>query len=257
MLLYGGGENGKSVILEMIQHLMPEHLCAAVRPDKFKEEYSKAQLAGAYVNIVGELERDKPLSSEFKDIVGGDQRQTARQPYCPAFTFQPRAAHVFASNHFPATRDHSHGFYRRWRIIKFNNVVDPKKKIPHLGKMIVEEEGQYLTAWALKGAQKLKKHGVNLPETVCHKEALQEWQNEQDTFKGFFADRETIEPKDGSNIPLAELFQEYQKWCSSNRRSSLGKQNFNKRVKQQFQTKRISNKNSLPDWCFVGESTLF
>jgi len=113
VLLLGSGSNGKSVLLELLENMFPPGLKSAVSPNDFDGEYYRAELAGKVVNIVGELDKTKFLRSVFKDVIGCDTSISARLPYKDPFSFKPTAAHIFALNHFPPTKDHSHGFYRR------------------------------------------------------------------------------------------------------------------------------------------------
>ncbi|MBF0230725.1 MAG: hypothetical protein HQK63_14250 [Desulfamplus sp.] len=240
-LLYGGGENGKSVMLEILESIFDDKLKCAIRPDTFSNEYYKAALAGKIINIVGEVEKSEPLKSDFKDIVGCDTRITARQPYNPTFNFTPIAGHIFAGNGFPQTRDHSHGFYRRWAIVHYKHKVDPAKKIPELGKVIVKEELPQLLAWGLTGARRLITNNFKLTETKEHAELLLRWKNIQDSVIGFLNDEEWVKISDYSHANKRATYQHYRSWCFWSGAKALGLHNFYDRVSEVFPSTKLSS----------------
>ncbi len=239
VLLKGNGSNGKSALLEMLGEMFPSDAICTVSPHDLDQEYCKAELCGKTINIVGELDASKPLRASFKDIIGCDTAIRARKLYENSFKFKPKAGHIFASNHFPQTEDHSHGFYRRWVILSFNNTVQDGKKIPNLGALIAEKELPLVLAWALIGAEKLTKNNFNLPLTGNHKKELENWKVSKDSVYGFLSDEDVVEACPGIRTPRKEVYKAYCRWCGQVGMKTLGYNTFINKVDLKYpKTKR-------------------
>ncbi|MFC7661700.1 DUF5906 domain-containing protein [Methylorubrum suomiense] len=66
------------------------------------DKFGPAQLVAKLLNFAGELSEHQQIdSAKFKQIVSGEVID-AQDKNKPLFTFRPRAAHWFASNHLPA-----------------------------------------------------------------------------------------------------------------------------------------------------------
>lgn len=235
ILLIGTGSNGKSVFLELLEHMFPPGLKAAVPPDTFDNEYYRAMLAGKIINIVGELDKTASLKSVFKDIIGCDTPLSARMPYKEPFTYKPIAAHIFASNHFPQTKDHTHGFYRRWVVLDFKNTVEDDKKIANLGAKIAAEEMPQVLAWALVGAERLVKNKFVLSLTSTHEAALEKWKNTKDSVFCFLGDDEVVETHPGERTPKKDVYAVYREWSMDMGVKAVGYHEFLERCRLKYQ----------------------
>ena len=232
VLLKGEGENGKSVILEMMSNFFPSSMRSSIRPEQFKIDNVVCELAGKIVNIVGELDKDQKLSADFKDIVGADGERTVRPIYRNPFTLRARAAHIFSGNHYPLSKDHSHGFYRRWLIFVFKNGI-PKNKIEHLGEKIAKEEGPQMLRWMLDGAAYLLQNGGKLSITEEHNSALLKWKSVKNSVFGFFSDNEAvvITNKKEDIVQHKICYNAYKDWCSETGAKYVGYQEFLERAR--------------------------
>ncbi len=252
ILLYGSGANGKSVFLELLSNLFPASMRCSISPSDFGNEYYRAELAGKVVNIVGELPQTKSLpSASFKDITGNDTEITGRQIYKSPFTFKPIAGHIFASNFFPQTKDHTIGFYRRWVVLDFCNKVPTAKRIPNLVALLIKKEGPQIIAWALDGAKRLVDNEFKLSLTTSHSRLMSEWQVKKDSVYSFIYDDEYIEHSPDLSTSRLEFYTCYRNYCSESGLVPIGKQNFYERCGTKLSSKRHLNKR-----CFSGVGIL-
>lgn len=226
VLLIGTGSNGKSVILDILYQLFHEGFRSAVSPERFGDPCYLADLAGKVVNIVGELDRGRNLKAVFKDVVGCDTPITARLPYRDPFSFKPSAGHIFASNHYPQTNDHTHGFYRRWVVLRFSNTVKESNKVFGLGERIVREELPQVLHWALVGAERLAQNGWRLSLSAKHKAEIDQWKTMKDSVAGFFADDDVVEIIPDFDTPSQIVYDRYREWCLDTGVRPLGRNNF-------------------------------
>lgn len=233
IMFYGSGENGKSVLLSIITELFSNGMRCSVRPDQLSDDYLRSQISGKVINIVGELDRANAIRAEFKDVLSCDTPITAREIYKGPFTFIPVCGHLFASNGFPQTRDHSTGFYRRWALFNFRYRVPEHKKIPELGKILFQTEGPMILAWALDGAQRLISNDFRLCLSQAHDDLLMKWQLQQDSVAAFLYD-DSIRINPDMSCEKKQLHGAYQDFCFDSNIKPLGLQNFYGRILERF-----------------------
>lgn len=155
-LLHGKPKTGKSQALEVLQAIMPEDSRCSIPPSKWGERFQVANMVNKTLNVCGELPEDAVINGEkFKMIVGGEQISDEFKGV-DLFHFRPVAAHWFASNHLPRSRDTSGGFSRRWLIFDFSKVVEDADRVVDYWRVLVSEEREAIAAWAVQGLKRLQ-----------------------------------------------------------------------------------------------------
>jgi P4 family phage/plasmid primase-like protien len=233
--LYGPGANGKSVMLEILDGLVSSMLKCSVKPELFCHEYYRAELAGKLINIVGEIDKDKRLTADFKDVVGCDVPVMARLPYKTPFRFTPQCGHVFAGNSFPQTRDHSYGQYRRWKYIHFKYTVAVGNRIPDLAKQILKSETPGILYWALKGAKQLIDQKYQLTDTKENDLLIKQWKMAGDSIEGFLSDDDFVVIGPIERVLRTKAFEDYRNYCLSSGVRPIGRNKFYERVEDRFE----------------------
>lgn len=247
IFLYGSGANGKSVLLVMLAGMLPPELQCAVPPALFSDQYYRAQLAGKVLNIVGEIEKSKPLKAEFKDIIACDSKVSARMPYKMPFEFTPTAAHIFAGNHLLATKDHTHGFYRRWALFDFQHKVPADERIPNMGEKIIANELPGVLQWCLVGAKRLAKNKFILTTSFSHETLMEKWKNRADSVFAFLSDDEFVKlVPDHADEPAArvrklKVYEHYKEWAHVVNVRAVGRYEFYDRAKLKLSETRENN----------------
>lgn len=176
-LLYGVPSSGKTQLLNIISSLVPQNAKTSVSPTDWNVQFKPAMLNRKLLNVCGELSESQYINGQtFKDIIDGTERTGEVKRQQP-FQFRPRAAHWFASNHLPKSRDTSDGFTRRWLILTFNHpITDSTKLVRDLGQTIVKNEQEAIMAWACEGLPRLiRNNNFTLPPS--HEETLAEMSN--------------------------------------------------------------------------------
>ncbi len=208
------GGNGKSQLLDVVSALFPGAHTKAVRPQDWGNEYQRAELARAMVNIVAELP-GKAIAegSNFKAIITGDPL-SARRIYEKPFTVRPRCAHVFSGNAFPDAMDTSDGFWRRIMVLTMTRRFDgTPEEVQDLAKMIIGAELEGVMAWAVRGAVRLlNKSGYTIPESSKAQVAV--WRQQSDPVALWLEQR--TQPGGSEQGTLTkELFFDYNSWCET------------------------------------------
>jgi P4 family phage/plasmid primase-like protien len=122
LMLYGGGANGKSVLMNIIYHILGIDNCATVKMRDMVDPVGRYILNNKLVNIVSE-ENPKSLLNNtdiFKALVAGEA-MSGKILYKGTFNFNPKTKQIYSFNELPITDDTSKGFFRRCLIIEFPN----------------------------------------------------------------------------------------------------------------------------------------
>lgn len=214
-LLYGVPKSGKTQLLNLISYLVPTEGKCSVGPEDWHDRFRPAQMANKILNVVGELSERKAIDGQkFKDIIDGTEQMSEFKGR-DHFTFVPRCAHWFASNHLPKTRDTSDGFNRRWLILTFNHPV-PKGDtlVRDLGLKIAQEEREAIVAWAAQAITRVTEASdYTLPPSHFETTALMASQNNSLAFFMFGSGK--IQLRDRSLVERRLTVDEKLEWLKS------------------------------------------
>lgn len=214
LVVHGKGSNGKSVLTSLITDLFGVERTAHLPPQAMKERFSRAQLFGAAVNVVSEMpESDLLASDTLKAVISGDRIEVERKHRDP-FTFRPRAAHVFAANNLPSSRDRSHGLWRRLVPIEFHHIfTDADKDRGLLDKL--RDEYDLLLPWALNCARDYFIRGGYAHKTMIDKWRMN-WRSEVDAVASFAHEKLTEHPNTQGGDAIREIWNAFLEWCVDN-----------------------------------------
>lgn len=232
VLFYGLAGSGKSQLIEIIKHLLPDNVVTYVTPYNFDKPFEVVELSKSLVNICGELNETKKIpGAQFKSVIDGSSIQASRK-YGQPFSFSPRAIHFFASNYLPKTEDTSAGFSRRWLIFSFDRVIPKEEKVRDIGDIIVAQEREAIAAWAIQCSKDLAVAGdYTLPSS--HRNTIREMICENDSVLYFLLDEsasvrlvekeaQTSSSRTGTrtssspqeySLPMSVLYEKYTNFC--------------------------------------------
>jgi P4 family phage/plasmid primase-like protien len=185
VLLKGGGDDGKSTLIDMIRAAMPAESTCSIKPEDLEDEYSRADLAGKLLNTVTEVKQRDVLEAEtLKAVTAGDQMRGRRIRESP-IDFKPIAGQLFAANGYPKFSDSSHGFWRRPIVVLFNHKFtnDPKRNVNLSDEILAAERAQIVCWFVRRGAEAIKRGKYLEPKS--HFEAIKEWRGETDAVYEF------------------------------------------------------------------------
>jgi len=238
----GVERSGKSTLQEVMRSMFEPQNVAAIPPHLWFHEYHCAALAGKILNTVGEIDDKRALTTSFKNVIGRDLLHGRHVTHRP-FSFRNEAAHVFATNTFPPTEDHTNAFWDRWSIIEFRHTRSPQARDDLLAEKIIADELPGVLAWALAGAQLLGQSGRRFIETSAHQRMMEIWRGRTDSVRSWLQEdaiellRDEPDDKQVKEYWLrsqTELHQHYCKWCSLARRHPLGLHNFGDALRNAF-----------------------
>jgi putative DNA primase/helicase len=138
-LLVGSGDNGKSTLLSaMVAFLGRDNVASLALQRLENDKFSVVRMLGKLANICADLPSDHLTStSTFKALTGGD-RLTAERKFQGSFEFTPFARLLFSTNHYPQSKDSSPAFFRRWLVVPFDAIIEPRERIPELAACLAD-----------------------------------------------------------------------------------------------------------------------
>lgn len=217
ILFYGTGENGKSVLIDVLSALLGELAKVIdIRALLFTANDSRtgagpsdhiARLRGARLVTTCEVEQGRRFDeATLKNLTGGD-RITACFKFKSGFDYKPAFKIVIAANHLPQIYGTDRGIWRRIRVVPFSNIVQEPDKT--LAATIIANEMPGVLAWAVEGCRRWQTEGLGKCNAV---ELLtKEYRDDQDVVGGFLADKCVINPSIWT--PTSMLHAAYASWA--------------------------------------------
>jgi P4 family phage/plasmid primase-like protien len=232
VMLYGNGDNGKSVFIKLIEAFVgPENCSHVPLQDLDNDRFSSADLYGKVVNTFADLTSQKLMATgNFKTLVSGDTVR-AQKKYGQPFSFRNKAKLIFSSNKIPDSDDKSHAYYKRWLILSFGNVFHGAAKDTNLiNKLTTPDELSGLLNLALIALRRLKKDGGFRDISV--ERVRKEYEYSSNTVKAFLDDECVIELASDYNTPTVYLYNEYENYCQKRGVRALEKNTFGSKLKE-------------------------
>lgn len=211
-ILTGGGQNGKSTLLEGLTAAFGEKDVTAYNLSEITTSDGRyiANMQGAIANIAFDSSSTLKIGNEnlFKSYASGEPLPCKILYKQPTMTrLYPKS--VVALNGTPTTSDYSQGYFRRLLLIPFSRTIDPSKVNLNLKEELKAERAGILN-WVLEGMIRLRDNGH-----FTHSEAViaagNQYRTDSDSVASFI-DEEGWKPSDKPDKTLADLFQIFEAW---------------------------------------------
>lgn len=211
-LFYGDGQNGKSVLMNVIDHILGDYSVTANANTFVKNNTSIrsdiARLNGARFVNASEVDQTQYWDEVLLKNITGGEKITARFLHKNEFEFRPRCKIIIATNNLPAVHGLDAGIWRRIRIIPFkNSLPDSQVDIDLYDKLIEEKSG--VLNFALEGLRLYDKMGLATPQ--CVSDEVEAYRRSSDLVQQFLDDSCEIDTK--SMIVSTELYHAFCRWC--------------------------------------------
>ncbi|ASR85572.1 DNA polymerase/primase [Mycobacterium phage Krueger] len=216
--LFGGGSNGKSVLMDVLAHVLGDYAITA--PANFllagrdRHETEIARLHGARMVVCSEINAESKFDeAKVKVLTGGDilSGRYMRQDY---FDFVPSHTLFLMGNHQPQVSAGGTSFWRRLRLIPFLHTVPPEQRNPNLAAELVSEEGAAILAWVVAGARQIVADGLREPGSVL--DATKEYSDQEDALGRFISECCLLTPGASGGAKPALVLKAYQRWAMAN-----------------------------------------
>jgi putative DNA primase/helicase len=188
----GRGDNGKSVLIDLIDAFVGKDNCSSVKLHDLKNDrFMAAQMYGKIVNTYADIP-GTGLSDVglFKALVSGDMI-TAQHKYGKPFKFRNRSKMIYSGNAIPLSEGEDDlAYFKRWVILNFEALFTNDKQDKDLiGKLTTDENLSGLLNLALVGLVLLER---DLFEKVPIEVIREEYNRESESLRSFLHDDCTI-----------------------------------------------------------------
>lgn len=224
------GNTGKSVYLNVINHLVGIDNTAAIPIQNMSDRFALGDLCGKRLDLVGDQRADDiEDSSVFKQLTGGDSvriefkgKQSFNWKFCGGI--------VMACNTLPAFKDDKGGhIFERFNIIPCENVIPPEKRDGALShKLYAEADG--ILNWALEGLYRLRDNGFKFSRCKADKGIIEEYRSRLDPLYGFVNEFYEITSEAADRVKKTDFEDDYTRWCNENDFTPLNKRNIKDRA---------------------------
>lgn len=247
LIFWGGGANGKSVLLRVMLHLLGTYGATAetktfLRTDLKQQDttvsYDLARLRGARFVAITETEFGQRLNEALlKQLTGGDP-VVGRFPFREPFTYVPRFKPLIVTNHRPRIVGGDDAIWDRLALLPFRVRIPEEERDPMLAEKLINEAPGILN-WCLSGAQQwIADRKLDPPSSA--REATVEYREDSDVLGEFLKARCYINTQ--ARARASELYANYIQWAEENReRHPLSAKAFGARMTERGFVRFTSN----------------
>jgi len=236
LILLGGGQNGKSVMFEIISALLGSQNISTKSlgdlVDKDSGNDNRAKLKDKLVNYGSEISAKGMDVDMFKRLVSGEP-VAAREKYKTSFDLKNNCKFIFNANKLPVEIEHTEAYFRRFIIIPFAVTISESEKDPELHTKIINNELSGVLNWAIIGLNRLLVH-KKFSECEAANVALQTYKKESNSV-ALMVESEGL--ADGYSIEREwrmsnkELYELYKEFCIADGMRAMNRINFSKELK--------------------------
>ena len=213
--------NGKSTLLDAIQHLLGDYATVAPVELICKSDWQKnaeaptstlARLKGRRFVTMSESDTSGKLDeATIKQYTGGEEI-TARELYQASITFKPQFTMWLSCNDLPAVRDKSLFASDRVRVIEFNRHFTDSEQDKSLKDYFESPEAMKgIFTWLVAGYFKYIRFGLSMSDNM--RMVVRQYEKDNDLVMQFL--EEKCELAEGY-IRAKSLYDTYKIWCKSN-----------------------------------------
>lgn len=243
-ILCGQGRNGKTLMIETINHILGHSLSGPVAAEILLDASKNPNAASPHLcdlihrrlSFVAESNEGWLNSATVKALTGGDTL-VARPLYGDVIRFKPKHKIYLVTNKRPRADADDYALWQRVKVIEFlvSFVDDPKmgnerKADKQLGEKLKAESSGILS-WLVRGFLAWQSEGLNPPQSV--KLAVEEYRQGEDSILRFIND--TCELGSDKEIKAGILYSYYTDWTKDNGIRPLGSVKFSQKIAHRFE----------------------
>ncbi|MFM5185494.1 phage/plasmid primase, P4 family [Aeromonas veronii] len=249
--LYGGGCNGKSTFMSVIQQLLGEfsrqissNVLLFNRNGNTGPNPSLTKLVDARLVVANELPEGARMDENLVKAMTGDDVIVARAPYAKKeMEFRPSFSLVMVGNHKPEIRDTSNGMWRRMLMLPFNASFTKAQLDPMLMEKLRAEMPGILN-WAIQGCQMWQEQRLKASIPARLKQDVETYRAESDMVGCFL--EECTQARAGAKVPMSEVYAVYSRWAQQNGEWAMKQLALKKKLMEKgFATTRYNSKATL------------
>ena len=211
VILLGGGDNGKTVLIVTVMRLLGDQLVHAHRVDDLdKHRFAVGSLFGKLLFVDDDVRAGARLPDGILKTISEAKEVTGELKYQPTFNFVVRTVPVLLCNNIPSLADLSHGMLRRLMVIPFERRFTDADRDPDLFTRIWGQELPGVLNRALRGYRRVLQRGSKFKRPAPIKAATKVWLQQANPLPAFI-EAHCIQ-KPGARCLVADFYAVYADW---------------------------------------------
>ncbi|MCP1392900.1 MAG: phage/plasmid primase, P4 family [Methanothrix sp.] len=237
IMLLGGGRNGKSTYVYLIERLLGEQNVSNVSlQDLTNDRFASARLFGKAANIYADLPDKDLLDTDAFKIATGQDFMEAQEKFRQRFKFKNTAKLIYSANKLPMCRDDSRAFYARWVLIEFPFTFDTPERPANSDlrdELTTAEEMSGFLNLALDGLNRLRSNGWKFSYTMTAEDIEERYKRLSNPVYAFIMDRCEADP-DGFE-PKQKLYGAFKEYAAENNLRPVTEKKFGELLLAQYE----------------------
>ncbi len=229
LILIGGGENGKSVFIDIVNAFFGKENILHYNLSQLTDDkgFYRSEFENKLMNTCTENSPD--LKCEMLKTLASGEPAPAREIYKKPRVIEQYGKMMFSCNIMPTTVEQSAGFIRRFKVLPFNVTIPKKEQNQGLALQIIETEMSGFLNLVLAGLQRLINQGGHFSKSKLMEDAITTFRTESSSVLSY-VDEMGLEKSKYGTIFLNDLYNDYRGFCSDNGYKPYGKINFSKHL---------------------------
>jgi putative DNA primase/helicase len=213
-ILWGGGANGKSTLVNTVSHIMGDYACNTpvetllIKRGGGEIPTDVARLDGPRFATAAEVDRGRRLAESLVKELTGRDIVTARFLYAEHFSFTPQFKLWLSTNNKPVIKGADDAIWRRIMFIEFPVQIPREQRDKRLRDKL-QAEGSGILNWLVRGCLAWQRDGLEVPEEVMA--ATADYRAEMDDLAGFLEAKCLVAP--GLSATAQDLYSAYTAFC--------------------------------------------
>ena len=214
---FGDGRNGKSVLANIMRHIMgdysviaPAAMFMVSRRDGADATPQLAMLPGKRLMLANETEAGSRLSAQMLKVAVSTEHISARALHGNPFSFHPTHKAIMRGNHLPIIQEADEGTWRRIDLVPFDLKLTPDLCDPYLEQKLKAQASGILN-WLIQGHIKWRHHGLKPAARV--RNASNTYRQNSDVIANFLADECIVGP--AHEVEKVVAYMRYRTWAEA------------------------------------------
>lgn len=216
LLLKGGGDTGKSVVIYTLVQLVGELNTCSLPVEQMDDVQRRAVIRGKLLNVISEISAEGLIADGgFKQLVSTEEPILIDEKYKKPEMYIPRAKHAIATNVLPRLNDRTEASLNRLLIIPMLRAVPKDMQDEGLKGRLVDELAGIL-CWAIEGARRLVSSGGQFSKVPAAAAMLAELRQDANPVRAWLIERTEEDPVKAT--ALWKLTDDYNSWNRGSRK---------------------------------------
>jgi putative DNA primase/helicase len=213
VILKGGGDNGKTVLMQTVLRLLGDNLVSAQRIESLENQFAMGNLLGKLLLLDDDVKAGIRLPDGQLKKISEAKTVTGEHKHGPQFNFTVRSLPVLLCNNAPSLADMSFGMRRRLMVIPFDRTFTEEEKDDTLFETIWRDEMSGVLNRAIKGLQRVLERGMRFKQPTAVSAARGAWLAEANPLPAFLDECCMSEPS--ASYLLADFYTAYTAWAQA------------------------------------------